>query len=140
MDLSNEEAALSALHKALELGTRYGYIRTFLDEENSMPLLKNYVKIRQNNRHPHWDSVPLAYVEQLISDNHDPLSTNTGMDILSPREQDVLQLLVSGASNNEIASQLALTVGTVRIYLSNIYSKIGVNSRTQAVLWVKDKV
>lgn len=140
MDLSNEEAALSALHKALELGTRYGYIRTFLDEENSMPLLKKYVKIRQNNRHPHWDSVPLAYVEQLIGDNHDPLSTNTGMDILSPREQDVLQLLVSGASNNEIASQLVLTVGTVRIYLSNIYSKIGVNSRTQAVLWVKDKV
>ena len=140
MNLSNEEAALVALHKALVQGARYGYIRTFSDETNSIPLLKKYIEIRQNNSYLHWDSVPLAYVEQLTSHSQDPHPTHTELDIFSPREQNVLQLLVSGASNNEIASQLNLTAGTVRIYLSNIYSKLGVNSRTQAVLWVKDKI
>jgi len=60
------------------------------------------------------------------------------MDTLTPREQDVLRLLASGVSNSDIANQLTLSAGTVRIYLSNIYSKLGVNSRTQAVLMVKD--
>jgi LuxR family transcriptional regulator, maltose regulon positive regulatory protein len=52
---------------------------------------------------------------------------------LSKREQDVLHLLADGASNNKIAQKLFLSVNTVKKHISNIFSKLGVTSRTQAV-------
>lgn len=60
------------------------------------------------------------------------------MDSLTPRELDVLQLLTQGMTNREIAEALFLTPGTVRIYLSNIYLKLEVTSRTQAVILAKN--
>jgi LuxR family maltose regulon positive regulatory protein len=52
---------------------------------------------------------------------------------LSAREQDVLGYIDAGLSNREIAEQLFLTVGTVKWHTNNIYTKLGVNSRTQAL-------
>ncbi len=53
---------------------------------------------------------------------------------LSPREMEVLQLLAKGLSNKEIAAQLGLVVGTVKIHVANIFSKLGVSDRTQALV------
>lgn len=139
MELGNNEAALSALHKALEQGAPYGYVRTFLDASAIIPLLKKYLAIRQTGRNKLWSSVPITYVEQLLAGSQHKTSNKSVMDMLTPREQDVLQLLAGGASNSEIAINLALSEGTVRVYLSTIYSKLGVNSRTQAVLLAKEE-
>ena len=138
MDIGDKGAALKSLHEALEQGVPYGYVRIYLDEPGIKPLLKKYLKARQTGSKQSWNSVPLHYVEKLLKDSQDETAKSAMLDILTPREQDVLQLLVSGASNSEIASQLTLSAGTVRIYLSNIYSKLDVNSRTKAVLWAKD--
>jgi Response regulator containing a CheY-like receiver domain and an HTH DNA-binding domain len=53
---------------------------------------------------------------------------------LSPREMEVLALLAKGLSNKEIASRLGLVVGTVKIHVANIFSKLGVSDRTQALV------
>ncbi len=53
---------------------------------------------------------------------------------LSPREMEVLQLLAKGLSNKEIAARLGLVVGTVKIHVANIFSKLGVSDRTQALV------
>jgi DNA-binding NarL/FixJ family response regulator len=53
---------------------------------------------------------------------------------LSPREMEVLALLAKGLSNKEIASRLGLVVGTIKIYVANIFSKLGVSDRTQALV------
>lgn len=53
---------------------------------------------------------------------------------LSPREMDVLRLLARGLSNKEIATQLGLVVGTVKIHVANIFTKLGVSDRTQALV------
>ncbi len=53
---------------------------------------------------------------------------------LTEREREVLQWLAQGASNEVIAQQLNITVGTVKAYLTSIFEKLGVNSRTQAAL------
>jgi len=55
-------------------------------------------------------------------------------DALTEREREVLKLMTSGISNREIASALHLGEGTVRNHVSSIFSKLGVNDRTRAVL------
>jgi ATP/maltotriose-dependent transcriptional regulator MalT len=54
-------------------------------------------------------------------------------DVLSERELEILRLIALGHSNREIAEQLFLAVGTVKWYIGEIYSKLQVASRTQAV-------
>lgn len=63
---------------------------------------------------------------------------NKLMDILTTRELEVLHLLTRGLSNREIAAELYLSPGTIRIYLSNIYLKLDVSSRTQAAIMAKE--
>ena len=53
------------------------------------------------------------------------------------RELEVITLLVQGKSNKEIAETLSLTVGTVKNYISQIYAKINVKDRANAVLVLK---
>lgn len=54
---------------------------------------------------------------------------------LSPREAEVLALICQGLSNQEITERAFIGMNTVKTYIRTLYSKIGVDSRTQAVLW-----
>jgi DNA-binding NarL/FixJ family response regulator len=72
-------------------------------------------------------SAPLA--ESLLR-----VESRLGDPLLSPREIDVLQALASGASTAEVASQLFISVKTVKNHLANIYEKMDARDRTQAVL------
>lgn len=52
---------------------------------------------------------------------------------LTPRERDVVSLLVTGSSTRDIASETGLTVSTVNTYLKRIFSKLGVHSRVELI-------
>jgi two-component system, NarL family, nitrate/nitrite response regulator NarL len=54
---------------------------------------------------------------------------------LSPREREILQLLVTGASNKLIGTRLGITEATVKVHLKTLLRKIDVNNRTQAAIW-----
>jgi DNA-binding NarL/FixJ family response regulator len=56
------------------------------------------------------------------------------LEPLTPREEEVLDLLAEGLSNKEIASRLHLTEGTVKNYVSAIIAKLQANDRTHAVV------
>jgi len=53
---------------------------------------------------------------------------------LSPREREVLSLMVRGESNKEIANELGITEATVKCHVSVILQRLSVNDRTQAVI------
>jgi DNA-binding CsgD family transcriptional regulator len=53
---------------------------------------------------------------------------------LTPRQNDLLRLLAAGHTNTQIARRLGISEGTVRTHLENIYEKLGVSSRTAAVI------
>lgn len=63
------------------------------------------------------------------------LAQPTNAPEFTDRELDVLNILASGASNEHIAGTLAVTERTVRFHLKNIYRKIEVNSRGEAIAW-----
>ena len=56
------------------------------------------------------------------------------VDKLTRRQRDVLDRLVEGKSNKEIASELGLSAGTVKIHVSSIFKTLSVTNRTQAVI------
>lgn len=58
----------------------------------------------------------------------------TELDLLSKREQEILALLAKGFLYKEIADQLGITPGTVRVHLHTVYEKLHVSSRTEAVV------
>jgi DNA-binding CsgD family transcriptional regulator len=67
-----------------------------------------------------------------------PMPTNTLTEFLSEREMEVLRLVADGLSNSEIAERLVVTTGTIKKHLNNIYGKLGVERRTQALLHAQE--
>lgn len=61
------------------------------------------------------------------------------LELLSSRELEVLEGMARGLSNEMIAENLGLAAQTVRNYISNIYDKIDVHSRTEAVIWAWER-
>jgi DNA-binding NarL/FixJ family response regulator len=66
---------------------------------------------------------------------HRPVRAPAGVAELSTREAEVLDLICRGMSNLEIAEQLFVSVNSVKTYVRQIYQKIGVARRAQAVAW-----
>jgi two-component system NarL family response regulator len=61
-------------------------------------------------------------------------AAEASLTLLTPRERDVLAAMAGGLSNRQIATNLGLGTGTVRVYLHTIFQKLQVSNRTQAVL------
>jgi DNA-binding NarL/FixJ family response regulator len=65
---------------------------------------------------------------------HGAVAQSAVVEPLTPREEEVLLLLVEGLSNKEIGARLHLTEGTIKNYVSAIISKLQANDRTHAVV------
>jgi DNA-binding NarL/FixJ family response regulator len=70
---------------------------------------------------------------KVIAAFHEPKPTPTAVQTLAPREREILELVANGYANKEIADKLAITLSTVCWYLNEIYKKLHVQSRVQAV-------
>ncbi len=65
--------------------------------------------------------------------------TSTTMEeLLTQREHEILHLIIDGLSNKEIAQKLTVTLGTVKWYVNQIYNKLGVRSRVQAIVRARE--
>ncbi|GCE48784.1 LuxR family maltose regulon positive regulatory protein [Thermosporothrix hazakensis] len=116
------EEAIVTLARALQAAEPEGYKRVFVERGAKLiPLLQRVA----------LQGVTPTYVQQLLS-LFSEVQRNEG-SLLSERELDVLRLIAAGKSNQEIAQAFVLTVSTVKSHLNNIYTKLGVHSRTQAI-------
>ncbi len=136
----NTTQAVNLLEQALSLAEPEGYFRVFVDEGEPMAQL-----MRKAVSH----NISLDYVGKLLgalkqeqpkfSPHPEPESgIEPLIEPLSLRELQVLTLIAAGASNREIAEELVLALGTVKKHINNIYGKLNVNSRTQAIARARD--
>lgn len=77
-------------------------------------------------------SLALAYLKSQHAQGGE--MRNSALEALSDREREILELLAEGQSNKTIAARLYLSIRTVEGHLARIYSKLGVHSRTEAML------
>jgi LuxR family maltose regulon positive regulatory protein len=131
------EAALTALAGALSLVESGGYVRVFVDEGEPMAQLLRQVASRGMVAKA---DVTRAYVERLLAAFEVSQAKGTFLtaqplvEPLSERELEVLRLIAGGLSNQEIAQELVIAVGTVKAHTSTIYRKLDVRGRAQAVI------
>jgi LuxR family maltose regulon positive regulatory protein len=133
--LGNRQAGIEATIQAVELAHPEGFVRVFLNEgKNIVGLLSRVrqLKIPANVMSYTWRL--LEAFEDISSVHTSSFSTpNSLVEPLSERELEVLQLIAEGLSNPEIAARLYLSVNTLRAHTTNIYQKLDVHSRMQAV-------
>ncbi|WP_419886530.1 LuxR C-terminal-related transcriptional regulator [Paenibacillus sp. B-A-8] len=141
--LSKNSQAFEALEQALKLAEPEGYIRIFLDE--GVPLtrmLQRYLSERSTTS-------DVDYVHQLLQSYQlEPLYNDTSKAMrtsdssiafhFTKRELELMFFIVEGLSNDEIASRLFLSPGTVKRYIHNIYQKLDVKNRVQAVSKIRE--
>ena len=58
---------------------------------------------------------------------------------LTNREREILRLIATGATNREVAEQLIISEGTVKNHLANLFSRLGLRDRTQAVIYAREQ-
>jgi len=132
--LGNRIPARSALREALALGAPEGYIWRWLDAGPEIePLLRDLRADRDTHHdfHPYLDSL-LEACQAAFGKSTQPQREEL-LDLLTPRELEIMHLICEGYSNPEIASELVVTINTIKKHTSNIYGKLGVRSRTQAI-------
>ncbi|MGE5224854.1 MAG: LuxR C-terminal-related transcriptional regulator [Omnitrophica WOR_2 bacterium] len=130
--LNQEAQALATLKRALEVAAPEGYVRTFLLAGNALvPLLR---QARAARILPDYVDKLLDSFEQSSKPRIAVTGTAIGLvEPLSEREMDVLKLLEQGCSDKEIAVSLVIARETVHKHLKNIYGKLDVHSRIEAI-------
>ncbi len=140
----DSRASVRALREALVAAIPTGFIRTIIDEmEDNITLLSQFIEGQWSN-----DDPVLKYANQLAEiitaeSGHSVTVSHQNLEALyseplSERERDILQLVANGLLNREIADSLSLTEGSVKWHLQQIYDKVGIRRRAQAVQRARD--
>jgi LuxR family maltose regulon positive regulatory protein len=144
-DLQGREAeALEVLERALALARPAGFIRTFADLPSLGNVLQGLRKRRKARKEidTKLDTYLQDFLAVMSSRAAQPVSTEAllrqeGLEALTGRELQILRLLDKDLTNKEIAHELVLTTGTVKVHTSNIYRKLSVKNRRAAVSLAK---
>jgi len=100
-------------------------------------LLKNtgLLQIAESVHELHKGGSPMSanIARKMVNLFRDTDKKSPFLDLLSNREKEILQLLAKGLLYKEIAEQLNITTGTVRIHIHKIYEKLHVQNRTEAI-------
>ncbi|MFN2130883.1 MAG: LuxR C-terminal-related transcriptional regulator [Anaerolineae bacterium] len=128
------DKALADLTRALELAEPEGHVRLFIDEGADLEaLLKSALHRSASPGYVRDLLAQLAAESPTSASAREPGLARLLVEPLSERELDVLRLLPSGLTSDEIARELYISRNTVRSHIAHIYGKLDVHSRVEAV-------
>lgn len=135
--------SLQVIKDAVRLAAPEQFLRPFLEYSDfCMPLLS--LTLQTENLAIETQSfvkemLRLAnYVGSDLQMSHAEMQSLSASASISPREQEVLRLISAGYSNREIAGKLSISESTVKTHVGNIYYKLNVNSRIQAITYARE--
>lgn len=130
----NIDKAMAPIKRALTMAEPEGYVRVFIDEGEPMRAILEAAVAQR---------IAVSYAESLLAafdtgtatpdSSLTPEDTPALAEPLSARESEILQLIVAGKTNQEIADQLFIALDTVKRHVTHIYSKLNVDRRPQAI-------
>ena len=137
----SRNAAHRSLRKALQLGAPGGFVRCYLDEGDViLHLLKEeYQAVLEAGAQEAPFGTDREHLERLLQASGTDLtrasvpSSPEPLEPLTDREKEILVFLANGVSNKEMAGRIFVSENTVKFHLKNIYSKLSVGSRLQAI-------
>jgi LuxR family maltose regulon positive regulatory protein len=141
---NNEKLSVEVMEQALQLASGNGFIALFADEVGPIgDIVKNCLNANIGSRFMsditgilNIKTVPLDNATRTAKQNK-TITLSSEKEILteplSTREIEVLRLIDAGLANKEIASKLFLAPATVKAHIRNIYGKLDVKSRTEAL-------
>ncbi len=134
------DGAFDTLSRALTLGESEGYIRIFVDEGEMMAKILYQAASREI--YPEYIGRLLAaYPKERPKPSMVLVDSGEEFDLVEPlseRELEVLNLIALGLSNREISQKLYISVNTVKGHTRNVYGKLAVKNRTQAIVRAKN--
>ena len=138
--LGRKDEAIEAFEKCLGLAEPGGFVRIFLEVgENVIELLYSLKAMGQQVEY--ISRLETAFNGQQVEVKDDAVRVPSQESLIEPlteRELEVLRLMCEGHSNQDIADQMIVSVNTVKKHTSNIYGKLGVRNRAQAVLRARE--
>lgn len=132
----HKEEAYEYIDKCLDIACDRGFVRLLADEGESMYILfKDYIKGRE------FDEMRQSFIKEVIKKSRDMALMyprylkNHKQDFpkLTGREVEILRLIVDGRNNSQIADFFDSSPNTIKFHIKNIYRKLGVNSREDAI-------
>ncbi len=120
----NEEDVLAALKNGAD-----GYLLKDMEPEDILKSIRKAVE---------GTVVISDHLTQLLAKalrEDDRLDTQSNMPDLTSREKEILQHIAQGLSNKQIATNLAISEGTVKVHVKHLLKKLNLHSRTEAAVW-----
>jgi LuxR family maltose regulon positive regulatory protein len=135
----HEGEAVAELARVVRLGSELGLVRTFLDEGEVMK-----ASIERLLERKALAGAPRHYARTLL-EQFVPIQARAANDppedelktVLRPREVEIMSLVAAGMTNKRIALTLGITPETVKWNLKNIFARIGVSNRYDALTWTR---
>ncbi len=125
---SQQAEAERLLAQAVTLAAPGEYVRAFLDEDAQVIALLATADVRAAAPHFVEQVLGAAGLPPAAAPGHQPLP-----EPLTEREEEILALIAEGLANQEIADRLVIALGTVKTHINNLYGKLEVRSRTEAI-------
>jgi len=112
---------------------RLGAMGLVLKESAPETLLECVRRVHAGEQYVERQTMTRAFARVLRGEE----ATRQASEVLTQRELEVVRMIAQGCRNRVVAERLAISEGTVKIHLHNIYTKLGIDGRLELALWVQ---
>lgn len=131
--LGNRDAADAYARDVIDLAMRERYVRSILDEgPRFLDIVRRAMRHDASAARRDYARSILPHVDDNVGDASGANASGV-VEVLTPRQAEVLRLMADGRSNREIADELYLAEGTVKAHLHQIFNKLMVRNRAEAI-------